>query len=85
MPLFCSSTQIMAEANQRVGALGTTFGKILDEVRFEITCEMLRDTDMAVIEIAAMLGYVDASAFTRAFRRWSGITPAQWRFDNRAS
>ncbi|MGA8053383.1 MAG: helix-turn-helix domain-containing protein [Burkholderiales bacterium] len=28
---------------------------------------------------ADMLGYADASAFTRAFRRWSGTTPARWR------
>jgi len=30
-------------------------------------------------QIAAMLDYADASAFTRAFRRWSGTTPARWR------
>jgi AraC-like DNA-binding protein len=34
---------------------------------------------MEVVRIAAMLDYADASAFTRAFRRWSGTTPAHWR------
>jgi AraC-like DNA-binding protein len=32
-----------------------------------------------VAQIATMLDYADASAFTRAFRRWSGTTPARWR------
>jgi len=34
---------------------------------------------MKVSQIAAMLDYADASAFTRAFRRWSDTTPARWR------
>ena len=34
---------------------------------------------MEVRQIAAALDYADASAFTRAFRRWSGTTPARWR------
>jgi AraC-like DNA-binding protein len=34
---------------------------------------------MEIIEIASLLGYSNASAFTRAFRRWSSTTPAIWR------
>jgi len=41
--------------------------------------QMLEDSAMQVSEIAASLDYADASAFTRAFRRWSGTTPALWR------
>ena len=40
---------------------------------------MLEDSAMEVSQIAALLDYADASAFTRAFRRWSGTTPAVWR------
>jgi AraC-like DNA-binding protein len=40
---------------------------------------MLEDSAMPVAQIAGMLDYADASAFTRAFRRWSGTTPARWR------
>jgi AraC-like DNA-binding protein len=44
---------------------------------------MLRETDLAVVEIAAVLDYADAAAFTRAFRRWSGTTPSAWRVERR--
>jgi AraC-like DNA-binding protein len=33
---------------------------------------------MPLVEISASLGYADASAFTRAFRRWTGTTPTAW-------
>jgi AraC-like DNA-binding protein len=57
----------------------TSFEELLDEIRFEIARQMLNDTRMTIAEIAVALDYSDASAFTRAFRRWSGCTPARWR------
>ena len=65
--------------NRRLGAFGTGFQELVDEIRFEIARQMLEDSAMSVFEIATLLDYADASAFTRAFRRWSGTTPAQWR------
>jgi transcriptional regulator GlxA family with amidase domain len=50
-----------------------------DDIRFEIAQQMLEDSAMEIIQIAVLLGYASASAFTRAFRRWSGTTPAHWR------
>lgn len=67
--------------NRRLNAFGTTFQRLVDEVRFEIARQTLEHSAMNVSRIAAMLGYTDASAFTRAFRRWSGTTPAIWRAD----
>ena len=64
---------------RRLNGFGTSFQALADECRFEIARQMLEDSAMAVTEIAALLDYADASAFTRAFRRWSGTTPAQWR------
>jgi AraC-like DNA-binding protein len=40
---------------------------------------LLQDTQVPLGQIAAALGYSEASAFTRAFRRWSGETPTAWR------
>jgi AraC-like DNA-binding protein len=63
---------------------GIGLRQLVDEGRFEIARQMLEDSAMDVSQIAGMLDYADASAFTRAFRRWSGTTPAQWRAQRRA-
>jgi AraC-like DNA-binding protein len=65
--------------NRRLNAFGTGFQKLVDEGRFEIARQMLEDSATEVAQIAGLLDYADASAFTRAFRRWSGTTPARWR------
>jgi AraC-like DNA-binding protein len=65
--------------NRRLHALGTTFHALVEETRFAIARQLLDDTDMTALRIAAVLNYADASAFTRAFKRWSGTTPQRWR------
>lgn len=65
--------------NRRLRAEGTTFRRLVDEVRFEVARHLLETTELSVVHIAGTLSYADASAFTRAFRRWSQTTPAQWR------
>jgi AraC-like DNA-binding protein len=60
-------------------AEGGTFRQVADAVRFEIACEMLANTDTALSQVAATLKYSELSAFTRAFRRWSGQPPSTWR------
>jgi len=65
--------------NRRLGAFDTSFRQLVDEGRFAIARELLECTQLDVSGIAGALSYADASAFTRAFRRWSGTTPAAWR------
>jgi len=65
--------------SRRLEAFGTSFRELVDEGRFEISRQMLEDTSLAIAQIAESLGYTRASAFTHAFRRWSGTTPARWR------
>jgi AraC-like DNA-binding protein len=65
--------------NRRLRVEGVNFRRLLDEMRFEVSRQMLRDSDAAVEEIAYSLGYGAASAFARAFRRWSGMAPHVWR------
>ena len=55
---------------------------ILDVVRYEVARNLLRDTRRPVSDIAPCLGYGDDTAFSRAFRRWSGMSPGQWREAN---
>jgi AraC-like DNA-binding protein len=65
--------------NRRLKAEGTTFQQLLDEVRFEAACQLLDTARIPITEIAVSLGYAETSAFSRAFRRWSGATPIERR------
>jgi AraC-like DNA-binding protein len=65
--------------HRHLAAAGTNFRKLVDECRFSIACQMLMDTDADVSRVANVLSFSDSSSFTRAFRRWSGTTPAAWR------
>jgi AraC-like DNA-binding protein len=69
--------------NRRLNAFGLSFQDLVDEGRYEIARQALLDTDMNVSHVAALLDYADASSFVRAFQRWSGKTPSQWRNDQR--
>lgn len=62
---------------------GTRFQALLDEVRRTQACEWLMRTEQSVDDIAHRLGYSDASNFGRAFRRWLGCSPSQWREQQR--
>ena len=70
---------------RRLKDFGTSYQELLDEGRFEIARQMLLDTGMDAKRIADLLHYADASAFTRAFRRWSGTSPDRWRQNQKAA
>ena len=65
--------------NRRLQRSETSFQQLLDETRFEVAQQLLTDSDLKISGIALNLHYADARAFIRAFRRWSGTTPARWR------
>jgi AraC-like DNA-binding protein len=65
--------------SRRLRCTGTAYNVIANEVRFETARQLLQDTNVPLSQIAAALGYSEASAFCRAFKRWSGKTPASWR------
>ena len=56
---------------------------LLDEVREERACWLLRQTELSIEVIASRLGYVDTSNFSRTFKRWLGCTPRQFRQQSR--
>ena len=70
--------------NRRLNEYGISFMDLVEEQCYEVARRTLQDTDLQVADVAALLGYADASAFTRAFRRWSGATPAEWRSKRKA-
>lgn len=57
---------------------GLTFSALVEEVKYETARSLLRRR-MKLSEISAVLGYAEASVFTRSFKRWSGETPKSWR------
>jgi len=57
----------------------TTFQKILDQARKEIASTYLRQKKIPICDIALLLGFSEQSAFNHAFRRWTGLTPGQYR------
>jgi AraC-like DNA-binding protein len=65
--------------NRLLGRTGTSFNHVLADAQYETARRMLRDPTMSILSVAWSLGYADASAFSRAFHRWSGMTPTEWR------
>ncbi len=65
--------------NRRLRASGTSLQRLIQEGRFEIARQLVENTRMPFTRIAATLGYADASAFTRAFQRWTRRSPSAWR------
>jgi AraC-like DNA-binding protein len=60
---------------RKLAAEGVTFGGILEDLRFVLARDYLAQHDLPISRIAWLLGYTEVSAFSHAFRRWSGRTP----------
>ena len=58
---------------------GVTFSGILDELKADLAACYLKNGDLPISQIAWLLGYHDVSAFTHAFKRWTGSSPRQSR------
>ncbi len=64
---------------RRLHQEGTRYSSLLESVRRQDAIRLLSNQRLEVSEIAEMLGYFDPANFTRAFRRWTGKTPSQYR------
>lgn len=73
--LFISSRTLKRHLQQQ----GTTFQHLLDEVRMQHAQKLLLNSRLSIENIAQQIGYADAANFTRAFRRWTGLSPTAWR------
>lgn len=58
---------------------GTLFQKLLESVRFDKARQLLEQSALSTSEIALALGFSELSAFSRAFKRWSGVSPKNFR------
>ena len=64
---------------RRLADLKTSFQDVLDGVRFDLARSYLRDERLDISQVAYLLGYSELRAFDRAFRRWAGMAPRDWR------
>lgn len=63
---------------------GTTFQELLSETRRDLSLHYLGRAQYSTKETAFLLGYSEPAAFYRAFRRWTGMTPASYTKNNKA-
>ncbi len=69
--------------SRRLRERDLTFGQLKAESRFALARTHLGDPSLSLAEVAWLLGFADQSAFTRAFRRWSGKPPGEFRREER--
>lgn len=70
---------------RRLAGEGETFERLRDSVRYAVARELLELTDIPVAEVGGFLGFEPPGVFSRAFRRWSGTSPSNWRRARRTS
>jgi AraC-like DNA-binding protein len=64
---------------RKLGEAGTTYKEILDDTRRALALAYLSVPRHSVSEVTYLLGFSAGSCFTRAFRRWTGQSPSDWR------
>ena len=70
----CSARTIQ----RRLAEQGLSYSHMVDEMRFIKARELIQQQEK-IAEVATRLGYADAGSFTRAFERWAGMSPLQYR------
>ena len=64
---------------RRLQSEGTSFAEVLSDLRRDMALRYLQDQRISIGEVAFLLGFLDVTAFHRAFKRWTGSTPAEYR------
>jgi AraC-like DNA-binding protein len=64
---------------RKLAARATSYGKLLDELRRELALRLVADSRRPLADVTFELGFSQQSALTRAFRRWTGSAPREWR------
>jgi AraC-like DNA-binding protein len=58
---------------------GTGYGELVEAVKRDVARQLLRETALQVQQVAASLRFSSAANFATAFRRWTGVTPSEFR------
>jgi len=74
-----------SQLRSQLASQGTSFQQLLNEHRSNLAKQLLAKTDEPIDNIVYLLGFVEISSFYRAFKRWVGMTPVQYREQHRVS
>ena len=69
----------MRSLQRRLGDEHTTFKQLLDDTRRELALQYIRDPSVTITEMTYLLGYSEPANFSRAFKRWTGVTPGEFQ------
>jgi len=58
---------------------GLSYSRLIDKVRYQKATALMADSEVPLIEVAYALGYSEPANFTHAFKRWTGVSPRQFR------
>jgi AraC-like DNA-binding protein len=75
----------VATLRRQLAAEGTSFRRVMEDLRRDLAEQALRDGSCTCSEVASKLGFADVAAFHRAFRRWTGLAPTAYRDQHRSS
>ena len=64
---------------RRLAEFNSSFRQLLDATRHKDSIHLLKSSELSIERIAIRLGYADPANFTRAFRKWAGVTPSAYR------
>jgi AraC-like DNA-binding protein len=64
---------------RRLADHGTSYSKIVDDARHQLSLGYIQDPSLSLLDIAYLLGFSEQSAFQRAFKRWTGLSPGEYR------
>ena len=80
LPALASALSMAPRTLQaRLDERGLTFRQVLDQVRHEQAERLLQDPRSSLAEVALKLGFADQSSFQHAFKRWTSLTPGEFR------
>lgn len=83
IPSIHNISDLLAMSNRtltrRLSEAGVTFRDLIKKTQYQIAKDMLRDPSNSIGDIAFITGFSDQSAFNRAFKKWSGLSPSNYR------
>lgn len=64
---------------RRLARERTSFSRLLDRARYQAAVELISESDARLVDVCVAVGYDSQSSFARAFRRWAGVPPSEYR------